>query len=206
VLNKFIYDGVNSKSGTFQFISTKGDTTVPATYTDYRIIGNLDPKFYGGLRNTLTYKGFQLDFFLQFTKQLGANYLQQVYNGNPVGSRFSNLPIALLNRWQKPGDDANIQRFTTSSFGIPASDAASTFINSSGVYSDASFIRFKTFSFSYTFDNNYLKKLKIEQCRIYMNAQNLFTVTNYQGNDPETQSFYSLPPLKTLVLGLQLTL
>ena len=45
----------------------------------------------------------------------------------------------------------------------------------------------------------------MQSCRIYLNAQNLFTITDYKGNDPENQNFYALPPLKTIVAGLQFT-
>jgi hypothetical protein len=79
-----------------------------------------------------------------------------------------------------------------------------TFARSSGAYSDASFLRLKSLSVSYNLGNS--KKIKFQSARIFLNAQNLITITKYMGHDPETTSFYSLPPLRTIVLGFQLTL
>jgi hypothetical protein len=202
MLNKFVSQGVNDSTGVFQFMSSKGTTSNPTAQTDYHVIGNLDPKFYGGLSNTFTYKSFQLDVFLQYTKQLGPNYFQQIYGSGPVGKNV-NLPAAFLNNWQNIGDHTNIEKFSTQY--SSAYSAGSDFSISSGAYSDASYIRFKTIAISYNLQGSYLKKAKIEACRIYLNAQNLFTITNYKGNDPENKSFYSLPPLRTIVGGIQIT-
>jgi TonB-linked SusC/RagA family outer membrane protein len=204
VLNKFVYKGVNDTTGVFEFETKKGVPTYkPATYTDYSTIGNLDQKFYGGFSNSFTYKGFQLNIFMQFVKQTGLNYLGQIYNKNVAGYYDNNLPTTFLSRWQNPGDNSDIQKFSTS-FGN-VYNAGRYFASSNAAYSDASYIRFKTISVSYALPTSYLSKLKIEACKLYLNAQNLFTLTGYKGDDPESQSFYSLPPLKTFVAGLQFT-
>ena len=209
VLNKFKYAGVNDTTGIFQFLNANGELTYSPDYSsggkynDFLNIGNLDPKFYGGLQNTFIYKGIQLDVFIEFRKQLGVNYLSQIYSFVP-GWEY-NQPVDLLTRWKSSGDNSNVQQFT-SQYSQAAQAARESFLYSSGVYSDASYIRFKTISLSYTFPGVLTKKLKIENFRLYATAQNLFTITGYKGNDPETQNFYGVPPLRTLSCGIHLNL
>ncbi len=207
IVQGYRYLDVNPNTGVLEYLTAKGTPTYAPKYGnaslggDYHVLKNLDPKYYGGLDNTFSYKGFQLSLFFQFTKQLGYNYLKQIYNGGLVGGT-TNQPVALLDRWQKPGDQTNIQKFTES-YSSDAYRAASYYSNSDATISDASFIRLKTVSFSYSFNNGYFRKRHLDGCRVYMNAQNLLTITSYKGNDPESRSFYNVPPLKTIVAGIQ---
>jgi len=205
----FNYAGVNPQTGLYQFRAANGTTTetpnggIPGT--DYpgdqtqRV--DLNPKFTGGIGNGFTYKKFNLDMFFTFRKQVGPNLLGQITT--PGGE--ANLPTVFLSRWQNPGDKSSIEMLTTNSY-TSAGTAAALFSESTGAYSDASFIRLKTLSLSYNMSNNFLKAVKVQSCRVYLNAQNLFTITDYKGNDPETLNYYSLPPLRTIVAGLQFTL
>lgn len=201
VLNLYRYLGVNSTTGIYEFETKNGTSNNPSN-TDRYVFGNLDPKLYGGLSNTLSYKGWQLDLFLEFKKQIGANYLQQVNTFLP--GLMYNQPQLILNRWQMPGNNANIQKFTSQT-STTIETAANAFMRSDGAYSDASYVRLKTLSLSYDVQSKQLERIKLSALRFYLNAQNLFVITRYQGNDPETKSFYSLPPIRTLVAGLQLT-
>ena len=208
VLMKFKYLGVNDTTGIFQFLDAKGVPTYSPVnisnnqFNDIQDIGNLDPKFYGGFSNSFEYKNFHLDIFFEFKKQTGINYLAQIY-GIYVPGVESNQPAALLSRWQKPGDKSEFEKFTTDAFTPAGRAARSYFTQSSGAYSDASYIRLKTVSFSYTLRSRYHGKIKAGALRFYVNAENVFTVTNYKGNDPETQSFYGVPPLRTIATGCQ---
>lgn len=205
VLNKFEYLGVNDTTGVFQFLtSSKAPTYKPIDYTDYKIIGNLDPKFFGGLGNTFTYKNIELYVFVEFKKQLGTNYLGQVYRVYVPGFE-ANQPTEFLNRWQNPGDQSQFQKFTSQVSTDAGIAARNYFVQSSGIYSDASYIRFKTVSLSYKLSATYLKNVKMKDCAIYIHAQNLFTITHYKGNDPETQNFYGIPPLRTITAGARFT-
>lgn len=207
VLNKLRFTGVNDSTGLFQFITADGKiTSTPkllsgTNFNDMQIIGNLDPKFFGGLSNALSYKGIHIDVFIEFKKQLGLNYLAQIY-GNRIPGFEYNQPAALLSRWQKPGDHTTIQKFT-STYAAAYAAGAQYFTQSSGVYSDASYLRFKTVSLSYDLPTKILSKVKMSACRFYVQAQNLFIISGYKGDDPETQNFYGIPPLKTITAGLQ---
>lgn len=203
VINVFRYLGINDSTGIYMFQSKDGKpTSEPVDFTDYFVQGSLDPNFYGGLGNNLSYKGFRLDIFFQFAKQLGRNYLQQINNFPP--GNFANQPAAVLDRWQMIGDEAAIEKFTSNNR-TAAANAATILKNSGAAFSDASYLRLKTLALSYSLNDRLLKKMHLEDWQFYLNAQNLLTFTGYKGNDPETQSFYSVPPLKMLVAGIRLT-
>ncbi|MGN6435847.1 MAG: SusC/RagA family TonB-linked outer membrane protein [Agriterribacter sp.] len=199
-LRKYISLGVNPTSGIYEFKDLNNDGIINAD--DMAVIGSTNPRYYGGLGNIIAYKGFTLDFFFEFRKQTGANYLQQIYSSNPPGTQ-NNLPIEFLARWNDKHTDAAIGKLTTSST-TPAGKANIQYSNSDAVYTDASFVRLKTLALSYQFNNNALRKMNLDNARFYINAQNLFVFTKYRGHDPETQSFYGIPPLRTIVVGFQL--
>jgi TonB-dependent starch-binding outer membrane protein SusC len=207
------YLDVNPTTGLFEFASKSGATSNPPDLTtgnptDHTTYVNPSPKFYGGLSNTISYKGLSLNFFLQFSDQTGLNYLGQVYQGGNSVGNAKNQPVAMIARWQRPGDKTAIQQFTTQS-GLNSNNASSAayfFSASSGQYSDASYIRLKTLSLSYALPGNCIKKIKLQGCSLFVNAQNLFTLTHYLGSDPETQSLYGVPPMKTVVAGIQINL
>jgi TonB-linked SusC/RagA family outer membrane protein len=204
VLRRYIYKGVNDTTGIYQFQTQDGLTSTPSYPQDIHVVGNLDPKYYGGFRNTFNYKNFGLDLFFEFRKQIGQNYIGQLNAENKLPGTENNQPTQILARWQKQGDHTNIEKFTSQYSGTDASNASSYFVNSSGAYGDASFIRLKTISLSYNIGPKAAKYLRSQGCSIFINAQNLFTITKYVGNDPETQNYFSLPPLKTVVAGLSL--
>lgn len=208
VLTGFKSAGVNPETGLFQFYDAQGAiVTTPKVpsrgdFRDFYTIGSLDPTFFGGIQNSLKIENFHLDVFMEFRKQLGLNYLGYVYGYTP-GYAF-NQPSELLKRWQVPGDSSPYQRFSTI-YG-DATLAAQNYSRSDAVYSDASFIRFRTISLSYTLSNTLIRRTGIQSIRIHANAQNLFTITNYKGNDPESQIFYGVPVLKTFGFGVQINL
>jgi len=212
----FNYVGVNPQTGLYQFRAANGTITsnpfteIPTqadNYTgDETQKVNLNPKFTGAIGNSFTYERFNLDVFFNFRKQIGPNLIAQENLAGDYPPGFeSNLPTSFLNHWQNPGDNSDIERLTTTS-GSPAYNAAGEFIHSTGAYTDASFIRLKTLSLSYDLTNNFLKNIRVQKCRVYLNAQNLLTITDYKGNDPETLNYFSMPPLRTIVAGLQFTL
>jgi hypothetical protein len=71
---------------------------------------------------------------------------------------------------------------------------------------DASYIRMRNLQFGYNLSKDISRKLNIEKCRIYLNADNLFTLTNFRGFDPETPwgegNIY--PMVTTYSVGLNL--
>ncbi|XHR94992.1 hypothetical protein ACFJIV_32955 [Mucilaginibacter sp. UC70_90] len=196
------YLGVDPQTGVYQFQDVNNDGKY--NQADRNTLVNTDPKFYGGFQNSVSYKNFQLDIFFEFKKQTGVNYLSNLA-GTVPGYKYYNQPVIVLSRWQNPGDIANIQKFTSA--GGLALTASNLYLRSSNaIYSDASYIRLKNVSLSYSIPQQILKKLHVANCRVYLQGQNLLTMTNYVGADPENQSLFVLPPLRTVTAGIQLTL
>jgi TonB-linked SusC/RagA family outer membrane protein len=192
------YLTVNDTTGVYTFVDLNKDGTINSK--DYVFNGNTDAKVYGGSQHELTWKNFEFTVFFEFRIQQGINYLARM--GTDFPGRFGNQPIIVLNRWQQRGDQAPIQRFSQSSSGLAAT-ANSNFLNSDGIFSDASFARCKNLSLTYQFPSKLVKKMKMESCRLFILSQNLFVLTGYKGADPETQDFFVLPPLKTIVAGIK---
>lgn len=200
--NVYQYLGVDPQTGIFQFQDVNNDGLINTN--DRILFDDLDPDYYGGLNNSLTYKQWSLDLFFEFKKQLGSNLSASIYaSSNPGG--MSNVPEILTERWHKPGDQSAYQKVSTS-FSSDAAKAAANYALSSGQYSDASFIRLKNLSLGYALPARWIDKLHLSNARFYMQGQNLLTVTGYKYLDPETQLLNVLPPLRTLTAGIQVSL
>ncbi len=173
-------------------------------------IGNPNPKFIYGFENTFTYKNFDFDVLLQGV------YGNDVYNGggqymSASGSNgFDNQTTDQLAAWQKPGDITNIPEARL--FYANGTDPSSRYI------SDGSYLRVKSVTLGFNLPASITSKLRIDRFRAYIKAQNLFTITNYKGWDPEVNAdyqasninqgvdFYSAPQIKSIVFGLNIGL
>ncbi|MES2418412.1 MAG: SusC/RagA family TonB-linked outer membrane protein [Bacteroidota bacterium] len=187
--------GVDPTSGLYTFQDFSGDGLITAL--DRQQIIEKVQKFYGGIDNSFVYKGLELSFLLQFVKQKATN-LHSHYNFMP-GRSFNQPMVYQGSYWTKPGDIATMQRLSAGNL-TAVNSAQTTYISSDATVSDASFIRLKNVSLSY-----HPEKLLSGNIRFYLQAQNLVTITNYLGIDPESTS-PSLPPLRTIVAGIQLNI
>lgn len=191
--------GVDPETGQYMFLDYKGNLTAnPEFTTDRTVLINKAPKYFGGLLNSLQYKGFQLDLLLQFVKQDGRNFRV----GRYPGTFNNNQPTSVLDRWQQQGDRVSIQRYNADFSLAQSFDYAN---NSSLSFSDASFIRLKNIALSWQFPESLKNKIGLQNGRFYLQGQNVLTITNYLGLDPENQSFTNLPPLSVWTVGCQLT-
>jgi TonB-linked SusC/RagA family outer membrane protein len=203
------YKGVNPSTGLYEFYKANGEITSNPVYGlasqgsgDLQVVADLQPKFFGGIGNNFSYKNFSLFAFFQFSKQQGYNYLYSMYSRNAGPGSYNNVPVAALDHWRKPGDISAIQKVTTGA-DPDASNAAYNFVNSSGAISDASYIRLKTLSLGYTFPEAVFKKAYMQNFKVYVNAQNLLTITGYKVGDPESAgNIYSFPLQRTISFGL----
>ncbi len=200
IIKAFNMIGVNPTTGVYQFADAKGQPTYnPSFQTDKTELINTTPQFYGGFANTFSYKGFSLDFLFQFVNQTGIN-LFGTYQTMP-GTEF-NQPVDYLNRWQKPGDKAKYQMFSQN-YGGQASNELNYAPYSNFAYSDASYIRLKNLSLSYSLPSNWDKIAHLKSCQVFVQAQNLLTITKYEGIDPESQGS-SLPPMRVVTFGFMI--
>ena len=189
------YEGVDPITGLYKF--TDYDQNNILNTSDKKAYKELEMTFHGGLQNTVSYKNFSLDFLFQFVKQTHYNFDNATVT---PGSLVTNYPVRMLDRWLPSNTNGNYTAATTSN-----SDAFNQFPimqQSNRAISDASFIRLKNLSVGYQLA---LPKLGIELLNLYIQGQNLWTLTNYYGIDPEFTSIGNLPPLRTIAFGMQLT-
>ncbi|MDM1408225.1 SusC/RagA family TonB-linked outer membrane protein [Myroides sp. DF42-4-2] len=195
VLRLYNFEGIDPKTGRYTFTDYNNDGKINAN-SDKQNIKEIKVDYHGGLQNTLNYRNFSLDFLFQFVKQTSYN---QNYNLNTPGSIF-NQPIEVLNSWSPTNLNSQYGYFTSGMDPIMANDF-NLFKSSNMSIGDASYIRLKNISLSYLLK---IPKTKIESLQLYFQAQNIWTITNYYGLDPEFTVIGYLPPLKTYAFGIQL--
>ena len=193
------YLGVDPETGLYTVEDVNEDGIINFN-DDGQFLEEIGQEYFGGFQNSIKYKGLELDLLFQFVRQTGTNYFGYPVFQNPPGS-FTNQPNFVLDRWQEPGDNTDIQQFTQTG---TARTAYLNSLRSDNVIDDASFIRLKNMSLSYQFPALMLEKLNLQQLRLYIQSQNLLTFTDYVGLDPENQT-NSLPPLRMITLGAQIT-
>jgi len=193
------YMGVNAQTGIYAFNDLNKDGLLDER--DYVTIGTTDPKFYGGILNTFQYKNWQLDVHFQFVKQKG---IDPVYSTGMAAGMLFNQPELLVGRWQQVGDNKPYQQYTQS-FTSEAAEAVNFVPQSTALLTNASFVRCKNIALQYSFNESFVTPLKLSNAQVFVQAQNLFTLTKYKGLDPESQSTSSLPPLFTIAAGIKLS-
>lgn len=167
----YLYDASNP---------TKMGTASSLTASDKVVLGNTIPKWFGGFDNTLKYKDFDMNIFFRFS---GGNKIANVTRRDMMTMYFQNNSTEILDRWQSPDKPGN------GKVPIIISDKGS-FLNleadgSSRWLEDGDFLKLQNLSLGYTLPKNIADKLTFNQVRVYVQAQNLFTITNYSGLDPE---------------------
>ncbi|MBO9632731.1 MAG: SusC/RagA family TonB-linked outer membrane protein, partial [Chitinophagaceae bacterium] len=204
----YSYAGIDPNTGIYQFRTKDGklvDNNYPNSLnflSDKITYLRLTPDYYGGFQNNFSYKGFELDFLFQFVKQLGKEY--RAIQSPGIGTTAQgNQNVDVLNRWQNKGDDTKYAKFDGN---YSQSNNNNAFSQSDGIYGDASFIRLKNLQLSYDLTKLVKRRTGMQVLKVYVQAQNLLTITSYVGMDPENQNGASLPPLRVLTAGFKLNL
>jgi TonB-linked SusC/RagA family outer membrane protein len=154
------------------------DKNADGKYTaeDYSIIGDPNPDFTWGLSSTLRYKGFDLAIFFRGVQGNDVRNLQQSEIGDGA-QKINQISNILTDSWTAQNPNAS----------RPAVDAKRDFASyrrSSFFIEDGSFIRLQNVSLGYTLPTPKF----LRSARLYVSAQNLFVITDYQGFDPEVNN------------------
>lgn len=197
IMMLYEYTGVDPETGIYTFTDFNGDGLINSPADKIAIV-EAGPKYFGGLRNSFSYKNIEIDFLLQFVKQKARSY----FSSGPLPGTMANQPVEVLDHWQNLGDNALLQQFTAG-YNNEVYQAYTNYYNSTAAVDDASFVRLKNIAISYQMPS---KNTNGIQCRIFLSGQNLLTLTKYLGPDPETLSFGSLPPLRMISLGAEFNL
>ena len=195
--------GVPQKVGDRRYIALNGHTSV--TSVDKHNLGNSQPKFTYGFSNNFSYKGFDLSFLLQGS--YGNKLFNQFEQLLEKPTLALNAAGALSDRWTPGHTDAATPRATNS----PVPQVIDRYIE------DASYLRLKNLTLGYNLPTAWLSKVHVTQFRVYVGAQNLFTIAYYTGYDPEANYFDGdntkqgidfgvYPAVKTYLAGVTLTL
>lgn len=141
--------------------------------SDQTIIGNPHPDFIWGWNNDLSYKNFDLSLFFQGSQ--GNDMLSYTLMELNLMSGINNATTAALRRWTPENTDTDVPK---------ASTGRTRRVSTRWIH-DGSFIRLKNVSLGYNFPTTVLERIKISKLRIYVSVQNILTITDYEGYDPE---------------------
>ncbi|MBL0737067.1 TonB-dependent receptor [Flavobacterium sp. GN10] len=196
-----------SVAGDPKYVDVDGDGKITAKDRTY--LGNSIPHYVAGFNNDFRYRNFDMNIFFQ-----GA-FDYSVYNMTKMVGESSTSTDA-LNRWVAgKNENTDIPRdgYYKSTYG--------SYVNSKFV-EEASYLRLKNVSIGYTIPESALKTVKfIDSIRLYAIGQNLLTITNYSGNDPEVNGhttsataqnigggidFNSFPASRTFILGIKVAI
>lgn len=196
--------------GDFIYKDLNGDGVVNSK--DQEILGNPLPKYMYGVNIGANYKKF--DFNLVASGLAGLKLINSTKYYTEMILEAHNATTAILNRWRKPGDVAALPRAGQNASNLRASDF---------YIEDGSYLRLRNITLGYTFSKSTLQSFSrnvFNSVRIYVAAQNLFTITHYTGYDPEISTQSSgdgdafifrrgidngqLPQPRTFLAGIQL--
>jgi TonB-linked SusC/RagA family outer membrane protein len=159
---------------------------------DRAVIGDANPKFIAGLTNTFTFKNFDLSIFLQ--SSYGNDIFNQTRQSSNRSFVYNAATTEVLRSWRKEGDITDVPR------GTPSTIGRNGFVSNRWI-EDGSYLRVKTATLGYTVPATLLKRIKVDNARVYVSGQNLFTFTNYSGLDPEANFRTGQPLLQGIDLG-----
>ena len=188
------YDGIDPETGFYQVVDMNEDGRLD--YEDRVDIKNVGRKYFGGITNNLSYKGIGLSFLFEFINQ-DARERNMALPGSP-----NQQTMDFYRRWQY-GENQDIQKISQST---QASRAYNNYRLTDQIISDGSFLRLRTLNLSYTLPSIFLQKFKIGQCKLFLQGQNLFAITNYHSLNLDNPGSTSLPALRTFTFGAQVNL
>ena len=154
---------------------------------DKQMIGYSLPKCFGGITNTFSYKNFTFSFFFDWSY---GNDVMNEFRFRAEGREALNAKNVLKefydNRWTPENP--------TNEYGSYSDWNQTSMFTSSYYVEDASWIKLRNISLSYTLPKRIVEKMKLSNLRVYAVADNVYTWTKYSGFDPEVYSGQALLP------------
>lgn len=204
------------RPGVMKIKDLNGDGRI-TTDADRQVLGNANPNFIGGWNNQLAYKNF--DFSIFFNWVVG----NDIYNANKIewtDGSFPNLNLldVMRERWRNIDEAGNLVTDPAALAKLNENAKIWTPNNSNRFFltdyavEDGSFLRLNNLTIGYTLPKTAVQRIKISSVRFYATVNNLLTVTNYTGYDPEVSTrrsdpltpgvdFAGYPRTKTYVFG-----
>jgi TonB-dependent starch-binding outer membrane protein SusC len=191
----------DARPGDFKWADLNGDGKISDGDFDKTFLGSSIPKYTYGFTINLDYKGFD---FMAFAQGVAGN---KIFQGlRRLDILTSNYSTKALSRWTGEGTSTTFPRLTDS-------DPNGNFSRMSNFYlENGDYLRFKVVQLGYTLPNKLFKSIAVSRLRIYVTAENLFTLTNYSGYDPEVGGGVfgidkgQYPQARSFIGGIQISL
>ena len=164
------------KAGDPKYRDINGDGVVDDN--DRTIIGCGQPLHTGGFGNSFYFYGFDVNIFFSWS------YGNDIINANRL--IFENGSISNLNQFSSYKDRFNA--VTNPDSDIPRIGANGMFVYSSRVVEDGSFLKLRNVSIGYTLPRSALRAMRFDTMRVYVSVDNIWTLTDYSGPDPEVST------------------
>lgn len=184
--------------GDYIYEDINGDGVIDSS--DCTFIGNPEPKFTWGFGNTFTWKGIDLNIFFSGSYGNDALNLTRMriedprQNSNILRSSLNYAKVDVIDPNLPADDFRNLHVVNPGSTTMPAlqrTDANANYTRVSDLLvEDASYIRLQNISIGYTFPRNWMRKIYLQNLRVYFSAQNVYTWSKYKGLDPEVGAMY----------------
>lgn len=184
------YAGVDSATGDPLYLDLDGNVTPDYDGEQSRVVvGQRTPDAYGSVTNTFAYKDLSLSFMFFFSEGNQEYFgLGETLNGDGQNFPANQWAIA-SNRWQQPGDITDVPR-------VVLNNPNGGFESSRFLY-DASYIRLQNVTLGYSLPKGMTEDIGLEGLSFRLTGQNLWTITDFPGFDPTSESF-PLPRIITL--------
>ena len=202
----YLYDyyGVNPSNGDPLWVAEDGSLTNKFNNARRYYAGSPEPKFVGGFNTAFQWKGLALSAFFEFKAgQQIMNWNEYYYMSSDGMSMDMNQMASALNYWKKPGDT-----------GVHPKPIAGNTSSSNDRYNDrwlqdASFLRVKDVTLSYTLPQQWTKKIHVNNLKVYVSGLNLYCFNDVNFWDPEQGTtgvtVGAYPLTKSIVGGIELT-
>ncbi len=191
------WSGVDAATGQPIYLDVNGNpTNVYNAINKVQNFGTYYAPYTGGITTAVSFKGFSLNTLFSWQKGSTRVNNLEFFVENPSFLQQGFNQAVSLDFWKKPGDQSRVQS------PLYANQFSSKYIQ------DASFIRLRNLTLAYNLDDKVIKKLKINNARIFVQGQNLARWTKWKGYDPEDDNNISLseyPNPRTINAGIDIT-
>lgn len=196
--------GVDPETGNAIFDDVNGDGATNAA--DFVIVGSPHPDYWGGMRNQFSWRGLDLNTFLEFS-QGGEIYNSMRLYADDGGWSWDNKFGSVRRRWRQPGDQTDVPR--ASYDGLSGAE-----VESSRWVEDGSYVRLQEITLGYRLPRLISARANLTDARIFVSGRNLKIWTDYSGYDPDVssggsssniyigQDFYAYPRARTITFGI----
>jgi hypothetical protein len=194
------YAGVDPATGAPMYYTETGETTYDYNNAEIKVQGTnpiYAPDYYGGISNTVSYKGITLSFLIYY--KYGGKIYRDLLNDLSLSggaSGASNQAASEMDYWKQPGDITDIPKLDVNYVDPGPTDRW---------LEDASYIRLRNVSLSYTIPSKYTTRFGVNNLSVYVRGVNLLTFTAYNGlnvtvGDVESSGDYPIP--RTITFGI----